>query len=233
MSPGTLTALVVLPTAVVVVAFFMVVWRERTTTRSTWIAVITGVVLGSWAIGTGVLASRGNYLPRSAESFPPVGIQLIAALAAMVTAIAVSPSLRGLLTNQRNLIRLNVWRLEGAVFLLLMLTKQVPALWALPAGLGDVLIGGSAFWVAGRLDKPGGKRRAKVFNLLGVLDLIVAVGLGVLTNSGPAQVFHPSISAEMLTRFPLVLVPSFLVPLAFMLHVVSLWQLSVRPWRVS
>jgi hypothetical protein len=34
---------------------------------------------------------------------------------------------------------------------------------------------------------------------------------------------------EMLTRFPLVLMPSFLVPLAFALHVIALTQLRPLP----
>ena len=107
-------------------------------------------------------------------------------------------------------------------------TGLVPALWAIPAGVGDVLIGASAFWVAARLDSPGGRRRAVIFNLLGLLDLVVAIGLGVTTNPGAAQLFHTTPSAELLTRFPLALVPGFLVPLAFMVHFVSLWQLRRR-----
>jgi hypothetical protein len=142
----------------------------------------------------------------------------------MAVCLWLSPTLRGLLRNRNNLIRLNVWRLEGALFLALMFTGQVPAIWAIPAGVGDVLIGGSAFRVAARLDAPGGRRRAVIFNLLGLLDLVVAIGLGITTNPGPVQIFHTTPSAELLTRFPMALVPGFLVPLAFIVHFVSLWQ---------
>src|SRR5712692_8506613 len=34
---------------------------------------------------------------------------------------------------------------------------RVPALWALPAGLGDVLVGATSLWVARGLEHPGGK----------------------------------------------------------------------------
>jgi hypothetical protein len=61
-------------------------------------------------------------------------------------------------------------------------------------------------------------------------DLVVAVALGVMTNPGPTQVFHTVPNAEMLTRYPLALVPAFLVPLAFTLHIVSLLQLSRGTW---
>ena len=225
MSQQLLVALVVIPTALVVIALFAVLWLERTSPRSAWIAGLSGLALAAWAITTAVLASSGSYQPPDTRSPPPVGIQLVTALAVMAACLWLSPTLRGLLRNQKNLIRLNVWRLEGALFLALMFTGQVPALWAIPAGVGDVLIGAAAFWVAARLDAPGGRRRAIVFNVLGLLDLVVAIGLGITTNPGPAQVFHTIPNAELLTRFPLALVPGFLVPLAFMVHFVSLWQL--------
>jgi hypothetical protein len=64
-------------------------------------------------------------------------------------------------------------------------------------------------------------------------DLVVAVALGVMTNPGPTQVFHTIPTAELLTRYPLALVPAFLVPLAFTLHVVSILQLLREPWGQS
>ena len=225
MSQQLLTVLVVIPTALVVIAFPTLLWQERTSTKSAWIAGLSGIVLATWAITTAVLASAGAYQPPDLHSPPPIGIQLFIALAILSACLWLSPTLRELLRNRKNLIRLNVWRLAGAIFLALMLTGQLPALWAIPAGVGDVLIGAAAFPIAARLDAPGGRRRAIVFNLLGVLDLVVAIGLGIATNPGPAQLFHTTPDAELLTRFPLALVPGFLVPLAFMVHFVSLWQL--------
>ena len=111
-----------------------------------------------------------------------------------------------------------------------MFNGQVPALWAWPAGVGDIIVGAAAPWVASGLDAPGGRRRAIIFNLFGVADLIVAVGLGITTNPGPVQLFHTTPTAALMTRFPMALVPTFLVPLAFMLHIVSLWQLFGGTW---
>jgi hypothetical protein len=42
--------------------------------------------------------------------------------------------------------------------------------------------------------------------------------------------FHTVPSSELVTHFPLVLVPTFLVPLAFTLHIVSLAQLVGGAW---
>jgi hypothetical protein len=186
-----------------------------------------------WALATTLLARRGAFEQAPGDTVPPVGIALAAALLAMGLCLALSPTLRRLLSGQANLIRLHLWRLEGLVFLLLMARGRVPALWALPAGMGDVLVAATAPWVARDVETAPGRRRAIVWNLLGMADLVVAIGLGITTNPGPAHVFDTVPTSAMLTRFPLVLVPTFLVPLAFTLHVVSLWQLLGGRWAKS
>jgi hypothetical protein len=65
-----------------------------------------------------------------------------------------------------------------------------------------------------------------LWNLLGIADLIVAVATGFLTSPSPFQRFafdHPN---ELISVFPLVLIPTFLVPLAIVLHIISLIQLG-------
>jgi hypothetical protein len=62
---------------------------------------------------------------------------------------------------------------------------------------------------------------------------VVAIALGVMCNPGPTQVFHTVPTAELLVQYPLALVPAFLVPLAFTLHVVSLLQLLRGTWSRS
>ena len=217
-------------TAAVVFAIFLVLWRERTSARKARIAIVSGAVLAAWAIVATMLARRGFFQPPDLTGPPPIGIVLVLELLVLAVCLLVSPSLRQLLTNQRNLILLNLWRLVGVVFLFLMANHQMPALWALPAGIGDVIVGAAAPWIAKGVATPRGRRRAVIFNLFGMADLVVAVGLGVMTSPGPAQVFHTTPTSEMATRFPLALVPTFLVPLAFVLHVISLWQLLGRTW---
>jgi hypothetical protein len=229
MSTPLLAVLLLGTTAAVVVALFLVMRRERASSPE-WLAIVSGCALAAWAALTTVLAYRGSFLQSGAGGAPPVGIALAAALVVMGVFLVASASLRGLLSNQRNLTLLHLWRLVGIVFLVLAARGQMPALWAIPAGIGDILVGGFAPWVAGRLDRPGGIRRAIVFNLLGMLDLIVAVGLGIMTSRGPLQVFQTTPTSDLATRFPLALVPTFLVPLAFTIHVISLWQLLGTSW---
>jgi hypothetical protein len=230
MSTNLLAVLILGLTAAVVIAIFLVLWRERTSARQARLAIVSGVVLATWAIVATMLARRGFFQPPDLYSLPPIGITLVLVLLILAGCLLVSPSLRRLLTNQRNLIRLNLWRLVGMVFLLLMANRQMPALWALPAGIGDVIVGATAPWISRRVETPQGRRRAIIFNLFGMADLVVAVGLGIMTSPGPAQAFHTTPTSELATCFPLALVPTFLVPLAFVLHVISLWQLLGGTW---
>jgi hypothetical protein len=230
MSTNLLVLLVLGPTAAVVIAIFLVLWHARRSTHQAGVAIVSGLILAVWAVITTMLARRGFFQQPDPYGAPPIGIILALVLLVLAVCLFVSPSLRGLLTNQRNLILLNLWRLEGIVFLMLMANGQMPALWALPAGIGDVLVGAAAPWIAAGVDTPRGRRRAIIFNLFGMADLVVAVGLGIMTSPGPLQVFYTTPTSELVTNFPLALVPTFLVPLAWTLHIVSLWQLVGGSW---
>ena len=121
---------------------------------------------------------------------------------------------------------IQVWRFGGLGFIALYAYGVLPGLFAWPAGLGDMAIGLTAPLVILALRRQpafAAGRLFQVWNLLGILDLIVAVGLGATS-----AVLGIGISAEITTFpmgvFPLVLVPAFLVPLFLMLHLASLLQ---------
>jgi len=65
-----------------------------------------------------------------------------------------------------------------------------------------------------------GSRGFVVWNLLGILDLAVAVGSG--TSIAWFGVGADAASMGAMARLPLVLVPAFLVPIFVMLHVVAI-----------
>jgi hypothetical protein len=229
--PTSLLGLFVLgPAAVVVAALSVMLWRERRSAADGRIALLSGAVLTLWAVVATALAYSGSLQPHAAETVPPVGVTLVIVLSVLFVSLAVSVSLRGLLTRQADLIRVHLWRLVGIVFLVLMVRGEAPALWALPAGIGDILIAITAPWIARHVETPRGRRRAVIWNLFGMADLIVAVGLGTMMSPGATQLFETTPTTEVMTRFPLALVPTFLVPLAFTLHVVSLWQLLGVRW---
>jgi hypothetical protein len=44
-------------------ALFLVMWRERTSDQTARVAIMSGIVLLAWLVGTGIVALRGFYFP--------------------------------------------------------------------------------------------------------------------------------------------------------------------------
>ena len=95
-------------------------------------------------------------------------------------------------------------------------TGELPGLFAWPAGLGDVLVGVLApvVAVAYARDPHHNGDLVSTWNLFGLADLVIAVSAGFLTSPSPFQLFDFEAPNELISAFPLVLVPVFLVPRA-------------------
>jgi hypothetical protein len=114
----------------------------------------------------------------------------------------------------------------GSGFLALYAHGILPGVFAWPAGLGDIAIGVTAPWVALALVRTPGfatDRLFVVWNLLGILDLVVAVSVGGL-NSALASGVAGEVTTGPMAQLPLVLIPVYFVPLFIMLHLTALFQ---------
>ena len=120
------------------------------------------------------------------------------------------------------LIAVQTWRVVGIAFLWGMTLGIVEPAFAIPAGVGDVLIGVTAIPFAIFLWKgySWSKYAVVVWSVLGIADLVNAVTLGVITN--------PDFSTSTMATFPWILVPTVGVPLALALHGITLYRL--RNW---
>ena len=121
---------------------------------------------------------------------------------------------------------MQAWRWAGLGFLSLYAHKVLPAVFALPAGLGDMAIGVTAPWmILALVRQPGFAARGTFirWNVLGILDLLIAVSIGavsaLLTTGAPGE-----ISTAPMATLPLLLIPAFLVPFFLMLHTAALMQ---------
>ena len=115
---------------------------------------------------------------------------------------------------------------EGTAFLAIMALGHLPAMFALPAGLGDVAAGIAAPLVARRLAQGGGRRAALWFTAFGMTDLVVALTLGTLTGF---QLLNVTPSGAPISELPLALIPTAAVPLLFALHITSVSALVRAP----
>jgi hypothetical protein len=120
------------------------------------------------------------------------------------------------------LIAVHIWRIGGIFFIWGMTQGLLDPAFAIPAGVGDILIGVTAIPFAIFLWKgySWSKYALVVWSVLGIADLVNAVTLGVITN--------PDFRTSTMATFPWILVPTVAVPTALALHGIVLYRL--RNW---
>jgi hypothetical protein len=122
---------------------------------------------------------------------------------------------------------LQTFRVVGVTFLIAWARGALPAGFALPAGVGDVCVGLAAPFVGAALasDKPYARRLFLAWNVVGVVDLVTAVTLGVAHSPSTFGFLATTPTTGILATYPFSMVPSFFVPLALILHFVGLARL--------
>jgi hypothetical protein len=182
------------------------------------------VLLGGWLAVSALLADRLVYHQNPGQTKPWLAVALLGVLGTLLAATRIPLVARVLAApgTTARLILPHTLRLAGASFLIVMALGHLPAIFAVPAGLGDIAIGLAAPPVAGALAR-GAHRPAFWFNVLGLLDLVVAVGIGVTVGY---RIVEVTPSGEPLSLLPLALIPTTAVPLLLALHIVSLRQLA-------
>lgn len=125
------------------------------------------------------------------------------------------------------LIGLQVYRILGGIFLVAWSRGNISSTFALPAGTGDVLVGLLALPVAYLLHagSPNARKFATAWNVFGLVDFAIAIGIGIMSAPGPMQVIVPDRPNAQLGTFPTVMIPAFAVPSSILLHALSLRQL--------
>jgi hypothetical protein len=180
----------------------------------------------AWIIVSALLANGGAYRQSATGKPPWIGVAAGGALLAVLAATMI-PVVARVVTAPGSVARLtvpHVFRVVGVAFLAVMAMGKLPAVFALPAGLGDIAVGITAPFIARRLSN-GDTRGAVWFNILGLLDLAVAVSLGFVAGLGADRLLNVSPSTADVTLLPLALIPTTAVPLAVALHVTSLIRL--------
>jgi len=194
---------------------------------------VSGIFLFGWLLISLALAVLDFYhvTPQFISPLVPLGFALpvIIGLHLMQNSSTFQKVLDAL--PQELLILLQVPRIGGVVFLLLYMQGVLPALFAIPSGVGDLIVGLSAPIVWYYYSKNGAWSRnlAIAWNAVGILDLAIAIITGVLLAVPPQySIISSTPSTEPMTLFPLVLIPVFAVPLGLLMHVFSLRLLLKR-----
>jgi hypothetical protein len=198
--------------------------RRRT---MVWSAV--AVFLIAWAAVVWTLALAGVFeLVRGAHPRSWVGLILGSDVVLIGTALTLcvrSKSIAAAIDAAPAwwLVSYQGYRVAGFIFVRLWAAGILPGSFALPAGIGDTVTGIAAVGTAIALWRNARWARTLAYgvNLFGIADLLNAIILGAVNTSS-------AVGPWPLLGYPLAIVPTFGVPLAFLVHCLSLWQLHRR-----
>lgn len=192
--------------------------------RARRLAGAAGAVLAGWYAVAATLAAGGAFHTQLPAQPPWLLITAVGVLLAVLAMSRIPTVGRALSApNTASSLTLpHLFRVAGLAFLITMALGRLPALFAVPAGLGDIAVGLAAPGIARRLRRGTGRRAALWFNTLGIVDLLVALSLGGLTGY---RIIDLTPVNDAISELPLALIPTTAVPLLLALHIVSIRQL--------
>jgi len=178
--------------------------------RPAAIAVTAWFALALLAGATGFLAR----LP-----FPGPQLIFFGLFVAALAAVTGVPGLRAWIDALplRTLIGINALRFIGIIFLVLAAQGQIAPVFAARAGWGDIATAALALALVatGARRTPLSRGLTHAWNAFGLLDLVVAVATATaVTLQGTTPGMDPVLA------FPLIVIPTFLVPIFLANHVV-------------
>ena len=187
---------------------------------------LTGAVLVGWFVAVIALGRAGAF-EAGPERLPTIQFGIFIPILIGAWLLWRSAAVRRTLdaVPQSWIVGVQLYRALGAIFLILYAADRLPGLFAWPAGVGDVLVGLLAPLVAlAYARRPEeNARTVAAWNIFGLVDLAIAVSAGFITAPSPLFAYEPANTP--ISIFPLVLIPTFLVPISVLLHVASLAKL--------
>jgi hypothetical protein len=194
--------------------------------RATWLAVMIPLTL--WQAVAWSAAINGVFSVGGALSVPPLSlvrfIPVIIAIPILLGSRRIGQVVDAIPAGW--IIPLQIIRLQGAVFLFGWAHHTQPGIFALPAGIADVLVGLFAVPVALSLasGSRGSRRAAIAWNVFGLMDFAFAITVG---QAVAAHLIETGF-AVAIPGYPAVLIGAFGVPQSILLHLLSLRQLLRR-----
>lgn len=163
-----------------------------------------------------VIACAAGISGRVATLVPPQPQLVIAALSVVLLLSGwVLPGMRAWLrdVNLRGFVAFHITRFVGIAFLLMSARGEMSAEWAIPAGWGDIGVAVGALLIALLLPRPESRPDVvRLWNLIGLIDIVA-----VVVTAARIGMREPGAIAPLL-RFPMSLVPTFVVPIVFATH---------------
>jgi hypothetical protein len=128
------------------------------------------------------------------------------------------------------MVALQVLRVNGFAFLIGWAYGTVPGVFALPAGIGDILTGLLAVPIAISLGSGSreSRRAAIAWNIFGLLDFVIALAIAFAIAF---RLIETGVVSATGGLYPAVMIPAFGVPTFIIVHALSLRQVARRNRR--
>ena len=208
-------------------------WSVSTKTRM-------GALLALWFALAALAGVTGAVAVGPDTLYRPIALTMVVPVLAFVALYLGSTRFRDFVLGRdlRFVALLQAWRVVGFAFLPLYYFGVLPGVFAWPAGVGDVLVGLSAPWVVFTLlrDPAFATSRAfVVWNVLGLADFVVAGAAATVASGAIPALVAGGVTSAPMEVWPLMLFPSFGVPLFAIAHLTALFQVRAlrRAGRVA
>ncbi len=191
---------------------------------------LAAVAVVAWGALVLALAHEGVFESTSETTTPIIAFGIVTPVVAGVGLLRVAAVRRTIERIPLHwLVGVQLYRVVGGLFLVAYAQDEMPGEFALPAGIGDILVGVTAVGVAYLLATRSAER-ARTATLawcaLGIGDLLLAAGTGFLSAPSTFQQLALDAPNAAITSYPFVLIPTFAVPLSIVLHVYVIARLA-------
>jgi hypothetical protein len=179
-------------------------------------ALFVRVLVWLWFGGA---VAAGHWL--ALQRLPPLAVPAttLALSGVLLVAAFRLPGLRAWLDtlDPRTFVLLHLSRLVGAYFLILYQRGELPRAFAVPGGMGDIVVAVMTLPVVlAPLDEVGRQRAIRIWNIVGFIHILLMILTVIrLSLTSPEQL-------RALTQLPSSLYPTFLLPLLIATHVILL-----------
>jgi hypothetical protein len=192
-----------------------------------FIALVVYGMVAFWFVFQLMMGSEGRYAVGPQKPPLALGLSLVVPISFFVIAYARRSFIWTFCQSLdlRLIVAVHLWRVIAIDFLLRVAEGSLPAGFALPAGLGDIITGLAAIPLALGLSSgaPWVKQRWMMWNIFGLLDLVSAITLGILYSASPFGILvGTGPTTQLMVELPRSLIPTFLVPLFILLHLLAL-----------
>jgi hypothetical protein len=174
--------------------------------------IATAAFFGAW-VGLAGEATAAGWLARPAMLLVFFVVPFTVAFVFRTALAQLSPEM---------IIRLNAFRVLGALILALGLTHRLAGPFPYSAGIGDIITGIAALSIARiAASESVSQWRVVAWNAFGLLDLVFAVFFGVTSQPGsPLQLFNFGTGSAAIITLPWSMIPLVLVPIYMIGHVI-------------